>query len=353
MPEFRSLCRLSVLLLGLVAAGGCQNETGGESAMQNSRPPLNAVAVSPDGRSIACCYRGNPLLIRDAKTLKTIHTLTFGDDDRVHPKVARFRPSGQELLVGYVNGTVGIWDLQAPHAKPAILGRHNADVRCAAVSSDGRVAATGDGLGTVLLFDLRTRVRNYRTIHHGSPLWCVAFSADNRHLATAGSSGLIRIWELATGRESRVLNAHRGVVRQLHFTATSGRLLSAGHDGMLRLWNLELGRPIWDVKVDSNGINGFACSPSERTVAVAAIFSGDIELRDLETGRQLSSIPAERLMVNDLAFVSETVVVSAGMDGDAKRWTVPSNGPPASAEPTVTSRRKSGPLPSPAAVILE
>lgn len=151
----------------------------------------NALAVSPDGRWIAC-------RARESTALKLVQTR----DGTSHPldHLARitafaFSPDSQYLAVGDWEGEVMVW----------------------------RVPGTR--------LELVCRMRAHQGLVFG-----LAFSPDRRFLATGGNDQIIHLWQTATTNRLGSLRGHTSEIWDLEFSGDGQRLASASKDGSARLW---------------------------------------------------------------------------------------------------------------------
>lgn len=78
------------------------------------------------------------------------------------------------------------------------LSGHARDVSSIAISRDGRIIASGDAEGTIIVWDATSRQRVARFKAGAQRLVRLSFSGDGRHLGTADDSGLARVWDLET-----------------------------------------------------------------------------------------------------------------------------------------------------------
>jgi eukaryotic-like serine/threonine-protein kinase len=97
-----------------------------------------------------------------------------------------------------------LWEQATRQIAP--LYGHEREVRALAMSPDGRTLASGDDVGVVRLWDLRTGSAVYVLKGHAFSINRLVFSADGTLLASAAetnsdSHGEVLLWEVATGRE--------------------------------------------------------------------------------------------------------------------------------------------------------
>jgi len=156
--------------------------------------------------------------------------------------------------------------------KPTIVLQtgHVGRVNVAAFSDNSRVIATGDHLGSILVWGVESGRQLWSLAGHSSSITALSFSPDGRWLASssgfAGSSD-VRIWDLTTGRERRRLNGHKDRVLNLAFTPDSRHLATAGDT--VRIWDIasgELQQPVWSASVSPRAFLSY--SPDGRTIAI-------------------------------------------------------------------------------------
>jgi WD40 repeat protein/tRNA A-37 threonylcarbamoyl transferase component Bud32 len=233
--------------------------------------PLNAVAISPDGR-----------------------TLASAGEDRV----------------------VKVWDLADGRVAHS-LAEHAGDVWGLAFSPDGKLLATGSRDATIALWGVRggSKMRTLRG-HSRSPSR-IRFSPNGRTLAAGGEKGAVEVWDVASGQERGPLPGHSGAVRCVAFSPDGTRLASGGEDRSVRLHDLAHGGsrkfPV------PAAVNDVAFSPDGGTLAAV----GDeraVRLWDLETGQE-TTWKGHTGRVHGLAFSpAAPLLATCGEDGTVQLW---------------------------------
>ncbi|MBI2298738.1 MAG: WD40 repeat domain-containing protein, partial [Armatimonadetes bacterium] len=154
-----------------------------------------------------------------------------------------------------------------PPIELATLSGHTSFVRALAVSSDGRVLASGSDDRTVRLWSL-PEGRELATLQgHSGWVYALALSPDGRVLASGSGDNTVRLWSLPDGRELATLTGHCGWVQALS-VSPDGRVLATGSDDhTVRLWSLPEGRELATLTGHTGTVFALAVSPDGRVLA--------------------------------------------------------------------------------------
>ena len=151
------------------------------------------LAVSPDGRFVACGGKDRKITLYEAASEKA--TITFECPDMEYDTPLVFSPDSHLLAAAAEDAVVRIWDVRSrrAHAPWPAQRRH---------------------------------------------VNAIAFSPDCTLLATASDDGDVRIHEAATGRERRRFSGHRGPVGAIAFTPDGQSLVSGSDDTTALVWDV-------------------------------------------------------------------------------------------------------------------
>jgi WD40 repeat protein len=274
-----------LIVVGAVVFTGELSEPGrdGLSTMAGSEPatPVEAVAFSPDGRTIACC----------------------GWDASVCLWNVSRQPGAEGVAPVYLN-----------HDSPRLA---------LAFSSDGRYLAAA-GEGSLAIWSCESGDYTPVVEKAGVTFRCVAFSPDGGTLALGGDDGAIRLWDTSTWRERAILVVHTDIIRCVAFSPDGRRLVSSGQDRRVMLWDAVRGVAIRQLSQPGpNPVQLAAFSPDGNTIAIGEL-SGvpyDVGLIDPETGAIRAKLVGHASGIRAMAFApGGRTLATAGDDGCIKLW---------------------------------
>lgn len=156
-----------------------------------------------------------------------------GDSSRVQGAVA-VSPDGGTIAAAGPHQRVELWDAASLRKMGSLEGEVAAT--SLAFSPDGRLIAAGENEGSVFIWDRVSGKVVRRLVGHVAPVLSVAFSPDGKTVASGGMDGTVRLWNPNADQEEATLTGHEDWVWALAFSPDGSLLASGGPDGTVRLW---------------------------------------------------------------------------------------------------------------------
>ncbi|MEW5721971.1 MAG: protein kinase [Thermodesulfobacteriota bacterium] len=213
---------------------------GPPRGLEGHEKPVNAVAVSDDGRLAASAGDGQNLRLWEVQTGRLVRTIRtrFGPISAL-----ALSGNGARLLAGGADRRIRLWETNAGRCLRTYEG-HEGRVKALCLGRGarlGRFFLSGGAEGPVRLWNLAEGqpVRVFRG--HAGEVNAVGLSADGLLVVTAGSDRTVRLWDSSTGRNLRTFEGHESWVLAVSLDSSGSLVLSGGVDATVRLWRA--GRP--------------------------------------------------------------------------------------------------------------
>ncbi|MGJ3240822.1 MAG: protein kinase domain-containing protein [Anaerolineae bacterium] len=250
---------------------------------------VRAVAISPDGETLASASRDGTLIIWDTRTRTARLTLEVTNSNRLNS--VAFHPDDTRLLTADGDGDVVIWD-STNGERLQTLSFNEEEIRSASFSSDGALIAVGNSRGEVIWWSSEDYERlGMSDAHDGGVIYALSFSPDGTRMATAGDDNTIHIWDTEDFSLLQVIPAHTDWALALAFSPDGQYLASGGGDLTVRLWDMTTGENLWAFRAHRREIVTLAFSSDGQTVISGGLDS-NIILWDAETGNFIDTIPS-------------------------------------------------------------
>lgn len=225
------------------------------------------LAVSPDGRHIACCV-GVAVQVLDAAS--GVQVISMNHDGSV--TCVAYSRDGTRIASGTSGGTVRLWSAVTGDAVGRNLEGHTGGISAASFSPDGIRLASASDDGTIRLWDIGTcaRTATLELSDHLQRVGFIQFSPDGADILAAYQVGRMTLWDLREWRTVPVFDS----MSDYATTATisrSGKYVAEGDcDGNIRIWDVQDGKPVGGRRFDNKVLCG-AFSPDGKDL----LFSTD------------------------------------------------------------------------------
>lgn len=236
--------------------------------------------------------------------------------------------SGERLIASASDdGTIKVWDLITGQLVRSVTA-HEAGVGTIALSSDGRFAASGSkpdlgsaGLSNseIKIWDANTwsELRRIDTETQNWPLRLLITPNTDRVIAACFSEHFV--WDLHTGKTVSSWKTS-GNVRALAATPDGSKVLCGSSSYDVEIWDVETGRQLAVLDNEEGAVYAFAITRDGRYV-ICGDDGGGISIWDLNRGQQVNRFNAHDSVISSLQITADgRRLISGSYDCTIKVW---------------------------------
>jgi WD40 repeat protein len=337
-----------------------------------------AVAFSPNGQWVATGSSDSTAILWEAEQTSQIGEPLAEMQGAVWALTTA--PNGRQLAAGDEAGNIFLWDFNGESLNDSLTLTHPGGVLALAYSHDNRWLASAGYDQTIRVWEAQTGKEAWRIENaHTDEIWSLAFSPDDSLLASASFDATAKLWDAATHRQVGAPLKHDRGVYALTFNEDGTRLLTAGYASEIYLWDVtnpaSLPTPsllvghqaavntvtlnpefpalaastsddktllVWDIDFMEHtapitGLNEsmeavtfrpdgawLASATNNQTVLLwqlnAERCANNWNIDTCLPARLGTPLIGHRAAVNNVAFLSDTVLISSGADGELILW---------------------------------
>ena len=250
--------------------------------LKASSQPLSAIAISPDGKLLACgTARGQLKVFETGGGIKA----AAAEHNEAIRAIA-FLHDSSCLYTGGADETLAIWDMSTGKAKKKIHDFFMA-VGGVAASADGTFIAAGDGKKLFLLDKEGAIKKELKSKAYG--ITSVRVVPGDQRIATGSKGGLVEIWETGATRPQYSMRRHSGTISCLTVGSSGKSMLSGGSDKLIVLWDIEKGKAVRVYEGHRDAVSGVQFI-SGTTHFVSSDQSGWLYVWDTATSRIIAKM---------------------------------------------------------------
>jgi WD40 repeat protein len=228
---------------------------------------------------------------------------------------------------------LALWSRHVHELKLTVA--HSATVQALAISSDGKMFASGGGDRLVQCWDAATGQPVGEPLPHPDEIRAIAFSPNGQMLATAHGErwqkkpAAARLWQSASGKPIGQPLQHQGTVYAVAFRPDGKVVLTGSHDQSARLWDAATGRPLGEAMIHQRPVFAVAFSPDGKLCVTGTAREHDwggsgAELRfwDAASGKPAGQPIPQPTEVRSLAWSLDGQLIATCGDPFVRFWNV-------------------------------
>ncbi|MFI6325223.1 BTAD domain-containing putative transcriptional regulator [Nonomuraea sp. NPDC050556] len=340
---------------GNVTIWDAQRGTPLETFHDRDRVETLALALSPDGQTLASTGLGRTITVRNRATppfaghsgaVNDIETsqdgtlvATAGSDTTVrlwdqyghpvatladHPdqvQAIAFSPDGARLAALTRDHTVVLWDVR--------LRRRIAATTIEGVGASTDIAFRPDGQSITVASTVRMqfavgpdgKLRAVPFANAAALASALVYHPDGRTLYSTSPSGGLLAWDLAGDREIYRNRQHQGSVQDVAISPDGRLLATAGSDRTAILWDSASGKPLARFAGHSASLEVVAFSRDGLRLATAGA-DHTIVVWDVRSRQRLATLTGHDARIQGLAFTADGALISGSDDHRVIRWSL-------------------------------
>jgi len=257
----------------------------------------------------------------------------------VEIKCGALSPDGRLVLSGSSDGTIKLWSLSTGREMRTLWeppkglttspkGIYNVtltvSVNSVTFSPDGRFVLSGNSDGTMILWEVNTGKKIKKWRGHSKDVNSVAFSQDGVFAASGGSDGLVKLWKMPSGRRKWTFFDNNSTkISSVTFSPDGRFLLTGGVGCPVILWSVSSGKKIKTFSDQSpTQVGSVAFSPDGKHI-LSGTHDGLLNLWNVSSGHSIRSFTGHSSFINAVAFSPHGhLVISGSSDETAKIWNI-------------------------------
>jgi WD40 repeat protein len=212
---------------------------------------INALAFSPDGKTLASGSWDDTIIlwdVSDATNPVNFATLAGSSEDVI---TLAFSPDGKILAAGYKghelpsytheNAVIILWSMETKQPIGQPLSRHTDAVNSLLFSPDGESLFSASWDKTILEWNVKTQEADELPfIGHADYIYTISISSDGKTLASGSSDKTIIFWDVDSHQPiGQQLTGHNAEVISVNFSDQDKTLITASWDDTVIFWSLE------------------------------------------------------------------------------------------------------------------
>lgn len=189
------------------------------------------------------------------------------------------------------------------------------------ISPDERFIATGDQLGVIRVWEMKTGKETAVLTGHENKIIAIRFSPDSKYLVSSAEDLTARYWDIQAATELQKLTKHGLKITAVRFSPDGSQIFTASHDFKVMVWDAATGTVIKTLTGTAR-INDMDLSPDGKLV-VTGLQNSSTEVWDVESAKKISTFRDAKQMLPVLSVVfsqNNKLVATGSADGIIRHW---------------------------------
>ncbi|MHC1777551.1 MAG: caspase family protein [Lentimicrobium sp.] len=284
---------------------------------------ITAFSATPDGKLIALGSKStfevinteSDVTVANLPTTMEVKSICLSQDGNLLTVSFDHLDNSRNLMY---------WDLKN-HVRNAVSHSHKDKILCMAISSDGKLLATGSKDQTIKLFET-TYFNELRTLPnvHSDDITSLKFSPDNKFLVSGSKDKSVILWDLGTNDDLSTFTGNLKKINAVAFSPDSKLIASGSDDGIIIVWDiLNPQKPVSRLVGHKGAVTGIDFTPDGRFLGSSSK-DKTVALWDYKRGKALELKNGfgvdQGYVVNFLSFFSDGRLYTCSGDRNLRFW---------------------------------
>jgi WD40 repeat protein len=232
-----------------------------------------------------------------------------------------FVPGKSEFYTSSYDGKVLKWSLNDNEQTLQIIYSGADIIEVLAVSPDASWLACGSGNSTIKMIPLKPDIAGYEMAGHKGKIKSLIFSYDGKYLYSASLDGKVLKWDMAARTSTNITNGTTQIT-SIDISSNGNYIAGISTDGNVIVWKPENNSDNYKVPTTLKNIKVIRFNPDNSMIAIGDV-NGNVELWDVNTRQQVSTVKAHDAQVNDIQFnTTLKQMATAGNDKSLKIYNI-------------------------------
>lgn len=286
---------------------------------------------SPDGKSFSYVALDSSLLIKDASTFTTLHSLHLKNE---YIYFTRWSSDSKKIAGLTTDSNVVVWDVALESILSTFVTRNKFSKDIHWNSESTRIIVATDS--SYLTVDVTNGILLSTHIIPNSQNWgSIVWSNDGNSIAFGGDS--VQVWDTKTWTKLFSVSGHTARVSSISWSPDDKHFVSASEDKLLKIWDATNGANIYTLHGHRTIVNVARWSPNGKHIVsggsnyyspIKTNRDGDCTaiIWDPKTGTLLHRMMPHNAPVMDYAWHPDgTKIASASADSTVIVWDIATN----------------------------